>query len=98
MLVKCVIVQGEEIKRLYERIKKLILRNEQLCSLLKDAGIKVPSECGNVKNFKKAKPWSNRITPEQAKLLAEKENQSKYFFKLNTKNICIEFNFQKKPI
>lgn len=71
------VFKGEEIKRLSERIKKLILRNEQLCSLLKDAGIKVPSECGSVKNFKKAKPWANRISPEQAKSLAEKENQSK---------------------
>lgn len=71
------IISGEEIKKLYERIKKLILRNEQLCSLLKDAGIRVPSECGVVKNFKKSKPWSNRISPEQAKILAEKENQSK---------------------
>lgn len=54
----------------------MIVRNEQLSTLLKDAGIKVPSECGNVKGFKKTRPWSNRISAEQAKVLAEKENKS----------------------
>lgn len=67
---------GEEIKKLYERIKKLLTRNEQLSNLLKDAGITVPSECGKIK-FKKPLPWANKISPEQAKVLSKNENQSK---------------------
>lgn len=66
----------EEIKRLSDRIKKLILRNEQISNLFKDAGISIPSECGRVKKYKKALPWSNKISPKQAKILAAKENQS----------------------
>lgn len=66
----------EEIKRLSDRIKKLILRNEQLSNLLKDAGISIPSECGRVKKIRKALPWSNKISPEEAKILAAKASQS----------------------
>lgn len=67
---------GEEIQKLYERIKKLLARNEQLTNLLKDAGITVPSEREKVK-FKKPLPWTNKVSPEQAKILSKNENQSK---------------------
>lgn len=62
------------IKKLHDRVKKLMIRNEQLCNLLIDAGIRLPSECGNVKKFRGTKIWSNRITPEQAKKLLKKES------------------------
>lgn len=75
---------GEEIKALYERIKKLLSRNEQLSNLLRDAGIRIPTEYGSIKNFKEPLRWSNKITSEQAKELAEKEAQSKLPFFLNT--------------
>ncbi|KAF2895423.1 hypothetical protein ILUMI_10751 [Ignelater luminosus] len=67
--------EREEIKALYERIKKLLTRNEQLSNLLRDAGIRIPTEYGSIKNFKEPLRWSNKITPEQAKELAEKEAQ-----------------------
>lgn len=69
----------EEIRKLCQRIKKLLTRNEQLSKLLQDAGIRVPSECGSVKKFKDRKKWANKITPEQAKIIVEKyESQSSY--------------------
>ncbi|GJQ87563.1 hypothetical protein Trydic_g4830 [Trypoxylus dichotomus] len=77
------------IKKLHDRVRKLVIRNEQLCNLLIDAGIKLPSECGNVKKFKGTKIWSNRITPEQAKKLLKKEkenDQKKPKKKLQNKN------------
>ncbi|XP_022901295.2 SUN domain-containing protein 2-like [Onthophagus taurus] len=64
----------EKIKKLRDQIKKLLIRNEQLCNLLKDAGIRYPSECGLVK-FKTPKKWANKITQDQAKALADKEAQ-----------------------
>ncbi|KAK4876475.1 hypothetical protein RN001_012897 [Aquatica leii] len=64
-----------EIKTLYSRIKKLLLRNEQLCNLLKDAGIKIPSDYGSLKNFRQSLHWANKITPEQAKKLENEETQ-----------------------
>lgn len=65
---------------MYGRVKKLLIRNEQLSKLLQDAGIRVPSECGIVKKFRDGKKWAHKFTQEQAKLLAEKhESQSKYF-------------------
>lgn len=72
-------VQQQEIKKLWDRIKKLLLRNEQLTILLKDAGIAVPSEYGKIKKFKKSLLWSNRISAEQVKILSKKESESKYF-------------------
>ncbi|KAK5645083.1 hypothetical protein RI129_006383 [Pyrocoelia pectoralis] len=64
-----------EIKLLYGRVKKLLLRNEQLSNLLKDAGIKIPSAYGSVKNFKEPLRWANKITQEQAKELQKEELQ-----------------------
>lgn len=56
------------IKKLQDRVKKLLVRNEQLSNLLRDAGITVPSVCGTIKRFKKKPLWSERISPEQAEL------------------------------
>ncbi|GLV38305.1 hypothetical protein CBL_05235 [Carabus blaptoides fortunei] len=62
-------VQNDEIKHLHERVRKLVVRNEQLANLLHDAGIKVPSECGGVRTFREPLLWSNRITAERAEVL-----------------------------
>ncbi|XP_031339353.1 uncharacterized protein LOC116167898 [Photinus pyralis] len=63
-----------EVKMLYGRVKKLLLRNEQLCKLLKDASITIPSGYG-VKNFKDPRRWANRITQEEAKEFQKEELQ-----------------------
>ncbi|KAJ8920342.1 hypothetical protein NQ315_012004 [Exocentrus adspersus] len=60
------------IKKLQDRVKKLLVRNEQLSNLLRDAGISVPSVCGTIKKFKKTL-WSRRITPEQAEKFRKNE-------------------------
>ncbi|XP_050310129.1 uncharacterized protein LOC126746072 [Anthonomus grandis grandis] len=73
-------VPNDVLKKLQDRVKKLLLRNEQLAGLLKNAGIKVPAECGAVKKVKKAPKYANNISPEQAKEFQkelEKENQGK---------------------
>ncbi|XP_023018618.2 uncharacterized protein [Leptinotarsa decemlineata] len=71
---------GSLVNKLQERIKKLIVRNEQLSNLLKDAKISIPKEVGNVKTFTGKLPWSKKISPAQAKLFQknemEKENIS----------------------
>ncbi|XP_066157090.1 mucin-3A-like [Euwallacea fornicatus] len=74
-------VSSNVIKKLQERVKKLLLRNEHLASLLKTTGIKIPSECGVVKKLKSRRKYINVISKEQeAKMLQkemEKENQVK---------------------
>uniref|UniRef100_A0A6P7F968 Uncharacterized protein LOC114327630 n=1 Tax=Diabrotica virgifera virgifera TaxID=50390 RepID=A0A6P7F968_DIAVI len=45
------------IKKLQDRVKKLLLRNEQLAQLFKDAGIKV-SQVFGTKTFKRPLPYS----------------------------------------
>ncbi|KAK9710240.1 Helix-loop-helix DNA-binding domain [Popillia japonica] len=87
------------IKKLHDRVKRLVIRNEQLCNLLVDAGIRLPSECGNVKKFRGTKVWSNRITPEQAKKLLkkEKENETKKpKKKLQNKNRKVKTSSQRR--
>ncbi|KAF5271860.1 hypothetical protein FQA39_LY08000 [Lamprigera yunnana] len=64
-----------ELVQLYGRVKKMLVRNEQLCNLLKDAGIKIPSEYGNVKHFRNPLQWANKITTEQAKKFEKEEMQ-----------------------
>ncbi|KAF5298912.1 hypothetical protein FQR65_LT09565 [Abscondita terminalis] len=64
-----------EIKTLCARVKKLLLRNEQLSNLLRDAGIKIPSAYGSVKHFRNSFQWGNKITQEQANLLKKEELQ-----------------------
>lgn len=63
---------GEEIRKLQERIKKLLTRNEQLANLLQTAGIRVPSECGTVKSFNHNKKWASKITPEIAENIVKR--------------------------
>ncbi|KAL1491055.1 hypothetical protein ABEB36_011708 [Hypothenemus hampei] len=74
-------VSTDVIKKLEDRIKKLLLRNEQLTNLLRGTGIKIPSECGTVKKFKKPLKYSNAISKEKQKKVlqaeVEKENQVK---------------------
>lgn len=67
----------KQVKKLQERIKKLLIRNEQLTCLFKNAGIKPPTVVGTVKRFRKKGIWSNRF-PQQSKDLQKKETESKY--------------------
>ncbi|KAG5890128.1 hypothetical protein JTB14_027795 [Gonioctena quinquepunctata] len=68
------------VKKLQKRIKKLLVRNEQLNNLLRDAEISVPTVVGTVRKFPRKLPWSKRISPDQAKIFQknemEKENIS----------------------
>lgn len=66
--------EGVEIKKLYERINKLLSRNELLNNLLKNAGIKAPKEYG-FKKISPTKKWSQKISPNLANILAQKEAQ-----------------------
>lgn len=71
-------VSNDIIKKLEDRIKKLLVRNEELANLLKNAGIRVPSAFGYVKKFRRTYKLSSRITQDQAEILQkelEKENQ-----------------------
>ncbi|XP_018320327.1 putative uncharacterized protein DDB_G0282133 isoform X2 [Agrilus planipennis] len=65
----------QEIKRLNERIDKLLARSDQLCNFIKDAGIKVPKVYGAIIETSSKLRWSNKISPELAKKLAKKEFQ-----------------------
>ncbi|CAG9768002.1 unnamed protein product [Ceutorhynchus assimilis] len=69
------------IKKLEDRVKKLLLRNEQLSKCLSKAGIKAKSESGTAKRNKKPPKYANAISGEQqAEFLQkelEKENQAK---------------------
>ncbi|RZB40490.1 proteoglycan 4-like, partial [Asbolus verrucosus] len=66
-------LQREEFKKLQERIKRLLSKNEHLCSLLRDAKITIPPGCAIVKKFRSPLSWSNKILPDQAKFLQKKE-------------------------
>lgn len=66
---------ADVIKKLQDRVKKLLLRNEQLASLLSTTGIKIPSECGVVKKSKKIHKLSNTISAEQQTKLLQKESK-----------------------
>lgn len=69
-------VERGELRRLHERVDKLLARNEQLSRLLQAAGIKAPSECGTVTDFRPKKKWSDKISPEVARGLALKLDKS----------------------
>ncbi|KAH0821588.1 hypothetical protein GEV33_001203 [Tenebrio molitor] len=69
-------VKREEFRKLQERIKRLLSKNEQLSSLLRDAKITIPPGCAIVRKFKNPLYWSNRILPEQAKILQKRELES----------------------
>ncbi|KAJ3642870.1 hypothetical protein Zmor_025619 [Zophobas morio] len=66
-------VKGEEFRKLHDRIRRLLSKNEQLCALLREAKISIPPGCVFVKKFRNPLFWSNRILPEQAKILQKKE-------------------------
>ncbi|XP_044272170.1 probable serine/threonine-protein kinase nek3 [Tribolium madens] len=65
-------LKNDEFKKLQERIKKLLSKNEQLCTLLREAKIPIPPGC-SLRKFKPPFLWCNKIMPEQAKLLQKKE-------------------------
>ncbi|XP_064211311.1 mucin-2 [Tribolium castaneum] len=65
-------IKGEELKKLQERIRKLLSKNEQLCALLREAKITIPPGC-SLRKFKPPFNWCNKIMPEQAKILQKKE-------------------------
>ncbi|CAG9859115.1 unnamed protein product [Phyllotreta striolata] len=71
--------KDDQVKKLQDRIKKLILRNEQLTSLFREAGITLPKVVGPIKKFRKPGLWSNRF-PRNAEATrtndTEKENVS----------------------
>lgn len=67
------------IKKLHERVRRLLYRNELLAKLLHDAGIKIPKFVGSVgiiKNIIRNYRWKNNFSPEQAKLLSKAEMES----------------------
>lgn len=66
---------ADVVKKLQDRVKKLLLRNEQLASLLSTTGIKIPSECGVVKKSKKTHKFLNAISAEQQTKLLQKESK-----------------------
>lgn len=70
-------MSADVIKKLQDRVKKLLLRNEQLTNLLSTTGIKIPSECGVVKKCRKTHKFSNAISADQQTKLLQKELESK---------------------
>lgn len=73
-------VFSDVIKRLQTRIRKLLVRNEQLSNLLKNAGITVPREYSAVKKFTKSYKDIYKASQQRKKdgeTELEKENQVK---------------------
>ncbi|XP_076250544.1 uncharacterized protein LOC143190251 isoform X2 [Rhynchophorus ferrugineus] len=71
-------IKADIIKKLQDRIKKLLVRNEQLSNLLKNAGITVPREYSAVKKFSRRYKDAYKLSEDQVKAVQkelEKENQ-----------------------
>ncbi|KAH1003098.1 hypothetical protein HUJ05_011038 [Dendroctonus ponderosae] len=64
-------VSGDVIKRLEDRVKKLLLRNEQLAGLVRSAGLKIPQDFR--KRVRKAPKYANALSKEQQASAIEKE-------------------------
>ncbi|KAI4460984.1 helix-loop-helix dna-binding domain [Holotrichia oblita] len=56
------------IKKLHDRVKRLVIRNEQLCNLLIDAGIRLPSSVEMLKNLEVQKYEENETKKPKKKL------------------------------
>jgi hypothetical protein len=66
---------AKQVQQLKQRVEELVKRIQQLVSLLRDAGISIPSHLAV--NSSRPLRWSNKFNLEDGPMLLEKAKKSK---------------------
>ncbi|KAL3268274.1 hypothetical protein HHI36_007398 [Cryptolaemus montrouzieri] len=84
-----------QLKKLQDRIKRLVSRNELLSTLLREAKIPIPNQGSTLKNFKYVYKWSGKINEKTASILQKRAERIKENEKEN-KDLVGQSKTQKK--